>query len=59
MTSALSTMSSAITSLLEIFVSLFNSAFELITGNWYLLAFLGLPLVGGVIFAIRDMLGKN
>lgn len=45
-------MSSGISGILDVFLQLFNSAFQLITGNWFLLASVGLSLVSGILFAI-------
>lgn len=41
-----------LTELVDVFVSLFQSAFSLITGNWLLLAGVALPLIAGLIFSI-------
>lgn len=56
---ALNNLSSVIGTLSEIFLSIFSTFWGLIEGNWYLLAVLGLPLVGSVIFSIKNLFDKD
>lgn len=51
-------MTSGISSLTSVFTSLFSSAMTLVTGNWILLAGVGIPIIGGVLFAVISWL-KN
>lgn len=50
--SVMSDMGNGIDSILEIFTSLFSAAWNMISGNWFLLASVGIPLVAGVLFAV-------
>lgn len=45
-------MSTNITSIVTVFSSLFSTAWTMITGNWFLLASVTIPLVAGLLFAI-------
>lgn len=45
-------LSSNITSIVSVFTSLFSSAWTMISGNWFLLASVSIPLVAGLLFAI-------
>lgn len=45
-------MEGSIDSLLTTFTSLFSAGWNMITGNWLLLASVGLPLVAGILFAV-------
>lgn len=45
-------LSSNITSIVTVFTSLFSSAWTMISGNWFLLASVAIPLVAGLLFAI-------
>lgn len=59
LTATATDMSDGVTSLLSTFTSIFNSAWTLISGNWFLLASVGIPLIGGLIFAIVSMFRKS
>lgn len=50
------TMTEGISELTTVFTSLFSSAMSLVTGNWLLLVSVGVPLIGGVMFAIISWL---
>ena len=52
LTSGADSMSTNITSIVSVFTSLFSSAWTMISGNWFLLASIGIPLVAGLLFAI-------
>lgn len=45
-------MQGSVSSLLTTFTSIFNSAWNLITGNWFLMAAVGIPLIAGILFAV-------
>lgn len=45
-------MSTWITTITEVFTSMFSAAWTMITGNWFLLAGVTIPLVASLLFAI-------
>lgn len=45
-------MGTLLGSLMTTFSSLFQAAWGIIEGNWFLLACVGIPLIGGIIFAV-------
>lgn len=45
-------MSTLLGSLMTTFSSIFTSAWGMIEGNWFLLACVGIPLIGGIVFAV-------
>lgn len=45
-------LGSQLTGIVDVFTQLFQSAFGLITTNWFLLASVAVPLVAGLIFAL-------
>lgn len=51
-------LSSNITSIVTVFTSLFTSAWSLISGNWFLLASVAIPLVAGLLFTIISFFKK-
>ena len=46
------TIAEVISQLMSIFTTIFSSAFSIITENWFLFVSIGVPLVGGILFAI-------
>lgn len=51
-------MSTNISSVVTVFTNLFSSAWSLISGNWFLLASVAIPLVAGLLFAIISFFKK-
>lgn len=52
-------MNSSISTLVSIFTSIFSSAWQLIEGNWFLLACIGVPFIGGILFAVISFFRKS
>lgn len=44
-------MGTLLGSLMTTFSSIFTGAWGMIEGNWFLLASVGIPLIGGIVFA--------
>lgn len=47
-----SDMSTSVDSLITTFSSIFSAAWNMITGNWFLTAAVGIPFIAGVLFAV-------
>lgn len=47
-------MEGGIESLISTFSTLFTSAWNMISGNWFLLACVGVPFISGVLFSITS-----
>lgn len=45
-------MEGSVDSLLSTFTSIFSAGWNMISGNWFLLASVGLPLIAGILFAV-------
>lgn len=45
-------MEGSIDSLLTTFTTIFSAGWNMISGNWFLLASVGLPLIAGILFAV-------
>lgn len=45
-------MSTLLGSLMTTFTSIFSGAWGMIEGNWFLLACVGVPLIGGIVFGV-------
>lgn len=45
-------MGTLLGSLMTTFSSIFQTVWSMIEGNWFLLACVGIPLIGGVVFAV-------
>lgn len=45
-------MEGSIDSLLSTFSTIFTAGWNMISGNWFLLASVGLPLIAGILFAV-------
>lgn len=45
-------MSTLLGSLMTTFSAIFTSAWSMVEGNWFLLASIGIPLIGGIVFAV-------
>lgn len=45
-------MSTLLGSLMTTFSSIFTAAWGMVEGNWFLLACIGIPLIGGVVFSV-------
>lgn len=58
MDTVITNMTTGITGLTTIFTNLFKAAMTLVTDNWILLAGVGIPIVGGVLFSVISWL-KN
>ncbi len=52
-------MEGGIDSLITTFSTIFTAGWNMISGNWFLLASVGLPLIGGLLFAIVGLFKKN
>lgn len=48
----MSDMEGSVESLISTFSFIFNAGWNIISGNWFLLASVGLPLIAGILFAV-------
>lgn len=48
----MSDMESSIDSLISTFSTIFTAAWNMISGNWFLLACVGVPFISGILFAV-------
>lgn len=47
-----SDMGTIMGNLMTTFSSIFTSAWGMIEGNWFLMACVGIPLIGGIVFGV-------
>lgn len=45
-------MEGGIDSLITTFSTIFNASWNMISGNWFLLACIGVPFISGILFAV-------
>ena len=45
-------MEGGIDSLISSFSTIFTAAWNMISGNWFLLAVIGVPFIGSILFAV-------
>lgn len=48
----MSDMEGSVESLISTFSAIFTAGWNMISGNWLLLASVGLPLIAGILFAV-------
>lgn len=48
----MSDMEGSVDSLISTFSTIFTAGWNMISGNWFLLASVGLPLIAGILFAV-------
>lgn len=52
MDTVIDSMTNGVAGLTSVFSTLFLEAMDLVTGNWLLLLIIGVPIVGGIMFAV-------
>lgn len=48
----MSDMEGSVDSLISTFTTIFSAGWNMISGNWFLLASVGIPLIAGILFAV-------
>lgn len=51
----MSDMESSIESLISTFSTIFTASWNMISGNWFLLACVGVPFIGGILFSVVSL----